>query len=137
MARLLLVDDEIKLARMLADGLEIDGHQVTVTSRVREGLCRLAEQPFDVVVTDLRLPDGDGTEVLAAARQLGGGAPDVVIMTGYATTAGAVELMKAGAADCLASLEIPGAIDGLKTSIETLIMKVQLGGGAWWKRVLG
>ena len=101
MARLLLVDDETKLARMLADGLEIDGHQATVTSRVREGLGKLAEQRFDVVVTDLRLPDGDGTEVLAAARQLGEGAPDVVIMTGYATTAGAVELMKAGASDFL------------------------------------
>jgi serine/threonine protein kinase len=46
-------------------------------------------------------------------------------------------LLKAGAPDCLASLETPGAIDGLKTSIETLIMRVQLGGGAWWKRVLG
>jgi serine/threonine protein kinase len=46
--------------------------------------------------------------------------------------------LKHGAADCLPSLEIPGAVDTLKTSIETLITQVQLGTGAtWWKKILG
>lgn len=46
--------------------------------------------------------------------------------------------LKSGAADCLPSLEYPGAIDTLKTSIETLITQVQMGsGGSWWKKILG
>ncbi len=48
------------------------------------------------------------------------------------------ELIKAGAADCLPSLEITGAVDTLKSSVETLITQVQMGGGgSWWKRILG
>jgi serine/threonine protein kinase len=47
-------------------------------------------------------------------------------------------MIKCGAADCLPSLEIPGAIDTLKSSSGTLITQVQMGsGGSWWKRILG
>ncbi len=47
-------------------------------------------------------------------------------------------MLKYGAADCLPSIEIPGAVDTLKTSTETLIAQVQMGsGGSWWKRILG
>jgi class 3 adenylate cyclase len=47
-------------------------------------------------------------------------------------------MLKCGAADCLPSIEIPGAVDTLKSSTETLIAQVQMGsGGSWWKRILG
>jgi class 3 adenylate cyclase len=47
-------------------------------------------------------------------------------------------MIKRGAADCLPSIDIPGAIDTLKSSTETLMMQVQMGsGGSWWKRILG
>lgn len=75
----------------------------------------------------------DPISILRACTALG----TRTIVINCPSEAEARPLLKAGAADCLASLEMPAAIDGLKTSIETLIMRVQLGGGAWWKRVLG
>jgi hypothetical protein len=47
-------------------------------------------------------------------------------------------MIKCGAADCLPTIEMPGAVDTLKSSTETLIAQVQMGsGGSWWKRILG
>ena len=89
-----------------------------------------------VTVLDYSAISSSGTDavsILRACNALG----TRPIVVNCSSESEARPLLKAGAADCLASLEIPGAIDGLKTSIETLIMKVQLGGGAWWKRVLG
>lgn len=49
----------------------------------------------------------------------------------------AAAMIKLGAADCLPLLQIPGVIDNLTASIDTLMTKVQMGGGSWWKRMLG
>ena len=68
MSRVLVVDDEPKLGRFVQEMLELDGHQVMRAGGGREALARLAEAPFDVVVTDLRMPEVDGLAVLRAAR---------------------------------------------------------------------
>ena len=61
-----------------------------------------------------------------------------VVVVNCPSEAEARTMLKYGAADCLPSLELPGAVDTLKSSVETLITQVQMGGGgAWWKRILG
>lgn len=61
-----------------------------------------------------------------------------VIVINCPSEAEARTMIKCGAADCLPSIELPGAADTLKSSTETLITQVQMGsGGSWWKRILG
>src|SRR5512145_1500680 len=98
MARILVVDDEPKLGKFVAEMLELDGHDLERATGGRDALVRLAASRFDVVVTDLRMPDVDGFGVLRTARALPE-PPEVVVMTAYASAESAVEAMKAGAVD--------------------------------------
>src|SRR6266542_2160459 len=98
MARVLVVDDEPKLGRVVAQMMELDGHAVVRAGGGREALALLRQEPFDVVVTDLRMPEVDGLAVLRAARALSA-PPEVVLMTAYGTAESAVEALRAGAAD--------------------------------------
>ena len=84
MARVLIADDEPKLGTLLAEALELDGHQTVRVASGDEALARLRAQVFDVVVTDLRMPGVDGLEVLRAARAIPS-PPEVVLMTAHAT----------------------------------------------------
>jgi two-component system, NtrC family, response regulator HydG len=119
MARVLVVDDEPKLGTLLAEALELDGHQAVRAVGGREALLRLQDGRFDVVVTDLRMPDVDGLAVLRAVRALPapGGRPEVVLMTAHATAESAVEAMKAGAADYVVK---PFAVDELRLRVRRL-----------------
>jgi DNA-binding NtrC family response regulator len=116
MSRILVVDDEPKLGRYVAEMLELDGHAVVRAGGGRDALARLAAERFDLVVTDLRMPDVDGLAVLRAARAV---APpvEVVVMTAFATAQSAVEAMKAGAADYLTK---PFSMDELRLRVRRL-----------------
>ncbi|HET9552932.1 MAG TPA: sigma-54 dependent transcriptional regulator [Anaeromyxobacteraceae bacterium] len=116
MARLLVVDDEPKLGRVTAEMLELDGHEVARAGGGRQALVELAARPFDVVLTDLRMPEVDGLAVLAAARALPS-PPEVILMTAYATAESAVAAMKAGAADYVVK---PFAMDELRLRVQRL-----------------
>jgi DNA-binding NtrC family response regulator len=117
MARVLIVDDEPKLGALLAEALELDGHEVARALGGREALARLAtEPPPDVVVTDLRMPQVDGLAVLRAARALPA-RPEVILMTAYASAESAVDAMKAGAADYIVK---PFANDELRLRVRRL-----------------
>jgi two-component system response regulator HydG len=119
MARVLIADDEPKLGSILGEALELDGHRVERVGGGAEAVARLREGPFDVVVTDLRMPDVDGLAVLQAARN-GPDAPEVVLMTAYASAESAVEAMKAGAADYVTK---PFAMDELRLRVQRLASK--------------
>ncbi len=116
MSRVLIVDDEPKLGKLLAEGLEADGHQVTVAAGGAEALAALGRSGFEVVVTDLRMPEVDGLAVLRAARAAPG-VPEVVLMTAYASAESAVAAMKAGAADYVIK---PFAVDELRLRVRRL-----------------
>lgn len=117
MSRVLVVDDEPKLGRFVQEMLELDGHEVARVASGREALVVLASPPaFDVVITDLRMPEVDGLAVLRAARARAP-APEVVLMTAYGTTEGAVEAMKAGAADYVTK---PFSMDELRIRVKRL-----------------
>ncbi len=116
MARILVVDDEPKLGQLVAEMLQVDGHRVTRSAGGREALERLAGDSFDVVITDLRMPEVDGLAVLRGARARSPAA-EVVVMTAYGTAQSAVEAMKSGAADYLVK---PFSMDELRLRVRRL-----------------
>ncbi len=113
-ARILIVEDRDSLRRMLERALGQEGYEVQSAADGAGGIRLVREHPFDFVLTDLKLPDVSGLEVLAASRQAQPRVP-VVVLTGYGTVGSAVEAMKLGAYDFL---EKPLAIDDLSRLIE-------------------
>ncbi len=81
-ARVLVIDDEPSVADALRVILEDEGFAVVVAANGRDGIAEARRAPFSVTVTDLRLPDMDGLEVLGAFREGGlGGA--LILITSY------------------------------------------------------
>ena len=95
---LLLVEDEQHLREATAERLGEHGYRVVPVESGEAAVEELTDFAFDVVLTDLRLPGIDGTEVLAAALER---YPDIVciVVTGFATVKDAVEAIKRGAAE--------------------------------------
>jgi DNA-binding NtrC family response regulator len=98
MGRILVVDDEPHMRRVLALNLRQDQHVVTECSSVAEARRSILADDFDVVLTDQKMPDGQGLQVLAAAREADP-AISVVVITAFATVELAVESMRRGAFD--------------------------------------
>ncbi len=97
--QILIVEDDRAHARIIAEVLEGEGHRVAAVHGAREGLAALEGRPPDLVITDLRLADASGLEIVRRARALRESAavPQVVVVTGYGTVEGAVEAMRCGA----------------------------------------
>jgi DNA-binding NtrC family response regulator len=115
--RILIVEDRDSLRRMLERALGQEGYEVAAAADGQAGIRLLEERPFDFVLTDLKLPDVSGLDVLAASRTAQPRVP-VVVLTGYGTVGTAVEAMKLGAYDFL---EKPLEIDDLSRLIERAI----------------
>jgi DNA-binding NtrC family response regulator len=117
-ARILVVDDEEVVARAIARMAEHFGHEVVTAASVEEAITRLSEYGFDVVLTDLRLGERDGMELLRHIQQETPAVP-VVLITGQATIDSAMEAIRAGAYDYVSKpprLDAIGAL--LKRAIE-------------------
>jgi two-component system, NtrC family, response regulator PilR len=97
---ILIVDDERSLREFLVIFLRRGGHRVEAAADVEAARKAIAEREFDVVITDLKMPDGSGLDVLAESKKL---RPDtqVVVVTAFATAETAIAAMKAGAYDYL------------------------------------
>ncbi len=100
MGRLLIVDDEVELMRTLSEMLEAHGYEVVGVSTAQQALGALQASAFDLMLTDVMMPDLDGIALLRAALELD---PHLVgvMMTGQGKVQTAVEAMKAGAFDYL------------------------------------
>ncbi|MCE5230938.1 sigma-54 dependent transcriptional regulator [bacterium] len=98
--RIIILDDEPKMGRILARILTREGYTVEAFDRAGDMLKALGENGADLLVTDLKMPDMDGLEVMARARDLNPNL-DVIMMTAYATVETAVNAMKLGAFDYL------------------------------------
>jgi DNA-binding response OmpR family regulator len=117
--RVLVIEDDQMLARVVERALGEDGHAVEVSRSVEEG-CRLASSPeFDVILLDLTLPDGNGLEVLRAARQAGRATP-VLIITGHGEDERVVRGLDAGADDYIKK---PVSNDVLKARIRAAVRR--------------
>ena len=101
--RVLLVDDEEKIVKTLGRALREEGHLVTTTSRAIDGQRLLAEQSFDVLIIDYRMPDRSGMDVVKelVATTPESERPAMVMMTAHGSVESAVEAMKLGAHDYL------------------------------------
>src|SRR5215469_9073349 len=100
MGRVLVVDDEPNMRRILSSNLRLDQHQIWEAGGVEEAQRSLAANDFDVVITDQKMPDGEGLTVLASARDIDPTLP-VIFLTAVATIELAVESMRGGAFDFL------------------------------------
>ncbi|AKT39659.1 sigma-54-dependent transcriptional regulator [Chondromyces crocatus] len=91
-----VVDDKIAMAEMLADGLVDRGFSAVAVATGAQALAQIEAEPVDALVTDLRMPGMDGVELLAAARRA---APDlpVIVMTAYGAVDTAIESIRRGA----------------------------------------
>ena len=98
---ILLVEDKDSLRAMLRLALESQGHQVIEARDEREAIAALRESQPALVLSDLRLPDGDGMGVLSAVKEIDAELP-VIVMTAHGSIQDAVEAMKKGALDFLA-----------------------------------
>src|ERR687896_2203625 len=98
---LLLVDDEPALRTLMAERLASRGFGVVQAESGEKALGLLEQFAFDVVVTDLRMPGVDGTQVIRAALERYPGIV-VIVITGYGTVRDAVDAIKQGAADFVA-----------------------------------
>ncbi len=122
MARILLVDDDTTFCLMLKTWLTKKGFQVDEAFSCREALSKTKEAKYDVILTDLRLPDEDGMHLLKNIKEKTSEV-QVILMTGYADIHTAVQAMKLGAFDYVAKPVIPDEI--LKKIQDALEQKAQ------------
>ena len=142
--KILLVEDEKTIAITLGDDLEGAGHEVVLCADGAQALQVLAQQAFDAVITDVRLPGADGLEVLRKAKEV---RPDteVLVMTAHGTVEHAVEAMRLGADDYIqkpflndAVLERLGRIAKFRTLLdENQKLKADLEGESGLPAVIG
>jgi two-component system response regulator HydG len=95
-ARVLVVDDDLALAETLADGLAERGFDAVACASSTEAARRLEDEPFDALVTDLRMPAIDGIGLLALSKRAAPERP-VIVMTGYGAIETAVDAIRHGA----------------------------------------
>jgi two-component system response regulator HydG len=100
LATILCIDDEPAVGVVLGQALTSLGHESVIATSVDEGLRALAQQQFDLILSDYRMPDATGLDLLDRLRELGTDVP-VIIMTGFASIEHAVRSMRHGAVDYL------------------------------------
>jgi len=120
--KILIVDDEAIARTKLAHVLGKQGYETVTAADGAEAVARLADEDFDVVLTDLRMKDIDGLEVLAQTKKLQPEA-EVVVITGYASVETAVEAMRKGAYHYISK---PIKIEELKLLVQKALEKRRL-----------
>ena len=96
--RVLLVDDDPGVSEVIGLLLEREGYAVESAATLKEALTRVDTRPPDVVVTDLKLPDGTGLDVIAALRARHAALP-IIVITSYSSMESAIAALRGGAFD--------------------------------------
>ena len=111
--RILVVDDEPSMREMLRIVLRRDGYEVTIAENGRDAIEQLKRSQVDLLLSDIKMPDVTGVEVLRAAKEIN---RDIVafMMTAHASTSTAVEAMRLGAVDYFTK---PFSMDELRLKI--------------------
>jgi DNA-binding NtrC family response regulator len=131
-AQILIVEDKDSLRTMLRHALERQGHAV-LEARDQPEAVRMLQQSPAIVLSDLRLPEGDGFGVLRASKEFDADTP-VIVMTAYGSIEDAVAAMKEGALDFLAkpvdpdhlALLVARALEQRRMVTENLLLKEEL-----------
>ena len=122
MSKILIADDEQGIRQVLSLIFKREGHNVRAVENGRKALELLREEAADLIVSDVRMPDMGGIELLRAAREL---SPEVavVMMTAFATVETAREAFKLGADDFI---QKPFDVDELKVLVAKVLEKLAL-----------
>jgi len=121
--KVLVVDDEESVVVTIEAILQLDGYSVATTTSGAEARKMVREVEYDLVLTDLRLEDGDGLEVLKAVRE---SYPETVtiMLTGYASLESAIQALRAGAYDYLVK---PSEVEELRATVARGLERRRLG----------
>ena len=142
--RILVVDDERSMRELLAIVLKREGYDVVLAENGRSAMAALERQPFDLLISDIKMPDMSGVDVLRSAKQIDPGILGIMI-TAFASTESAVEAMRLGACDYLTK---PFDIDLLKMKVrekvdnrhlrqENVLLKRSLGLAHQFSNIIG
>ena len=117
----LVVDDEPGMRMALQANFQRDGWAVETAAGAAEAIRKFTQHRFPLVVTDVRMPDGDGLQVMRSVRR---SAPEtaVIILTAFGSVPEAVEAMHSGACDYLTK---PISFDQLQSSVNRVLQRVQ------------
>src|SRR5499425_1467076 len=143
-ADILLVEDKDSLRRVLRLTLENAGYSVTEASDTRSALNEIAATRHRLVLTDLRMPNGSGLDVLRAARSADGDVP-VIVMTGFGSIDEAVQAMKDGAHDFLQKpvdsnhllLLVERALEEARLRTENILLREEWARRYGFPRIIG
>ncbi len=119
--KILIVDDEQNMRIALFEALKRNGYEVEVAENGRMALELLQKSNPDILITDIRMPEIDGLELLHQAKQMKPELP-VVIITGYATINTAVEAMKNGAFDYIMK---PFPVEVIENTVERVFANLE------------
>jgi DNA-binding NtrC family response regulator len=141
---ILVVDDKDTVRQMLSKTLQSEGYEVDVAEDGLIALERAKDKQYDLVLTDLKLPNKDGLEVLAALKDLD---PEVavVVMTAYGTIESAVQAMKMGAFDFLTkpfdtdhlNMLIKRALETRRILAENILLREELAQSLGFTEIVG
>jgi two-component system, NtrC family, response regulator PilR len=141
---LLVVDDDLSVRQFLSIMLERSGHQVRAAASGMDAFQLLERHEFDLVITDMKMPQISGMDVLKRVKQV---APhtEVVMITAYATTDSAVEAMKRGAFDYVIKpfkidelqLIVAKALSRRRLTQENILLRRQLKASGRYQNIIG
>lgn len=120
--RVLLIEDDQRLTTALRESLRSEGYAVDVAGTAEDGRWMATEVPYDTIVLDVGLPDGDGIDLCAALRDGGVWAP-ILVLTAHAEIRDRVRGLDSGADDYLAK---PFSIDELIARVRALLRRGQV-----------
>ncbi len=120
--RILIAEDEKNIGDLLLELLEQEGREIVLAQNGLEAIDKLRKEPFDLLITDLMMPEVDGMEVLHEAKKL---QPQImaIIITGYASLETAIQAVKEGAYDYLRK---PFRLEELKISVDNACEQIRL-----------
>jgi two-component system response regulator HydG len=142
--RVLVVEDDPEMLALVCEHLEGEGYTVVGAGRGAEAIARLRSGEFDVVLTDLRMPDVDGMDVLRASRETQREAP-VILFTAFGSIETAIQAIRQGAYDYVAkpfaldeiSLLVGRALEDRRLRAENLSLRQELEGRYRFENLLG
>jgi signal transduction histidine kinase len=119
--KILVIEDEDQVRQSYDDMFSFFGYEVESVPNGREGMSRITKKDYDIVVTDLNMPEMNGIEVLKYIKKK---KPyiEVIVITGYATLENAIEAMKVGAYDYFAK---PVDIEHVRIVISKCVQQIQ------------
>jgi DNA-binding NtrC family response regulator len=132
-AKILVIDDERDICRALEFLLSREGYKVVTSNSGREALKKIESDDFDLVISDLKMEDIDGLQVLEKALAMNSSLI-VIIMTAFASVESAVEAMKKGASDYIVKpfinedvkMTVRRLLEHKKVLMENLVLRQQL-----------